>query len=183
VGGAEALCGQCQIRPPAFEHCQALFTYRTPVDHLLQRLKFGGRLELAHLLGQLMADWLIKDLGMGLEAPLPERLLPVPLHAGRLRERGFNQALELARPVARRLGVPLDARSCRRILCTAAQADLSRAARLKNMRGAFATVRPITGHVAVIDDVMTTGSTAHELARTLLKAGAERVEIWVFARA
>lgn len=183
MDGARALCGQCQIRPPAFEYCQALYAYRTPVDHLLQRLKFGGRLELAHLLGQLMADWLAEDLGVGLETPLPERLLPVPLHAERLHERGFNQALELARPVARRLGIPLDAASCRRVRSTAMQADLSRAARLKNVRGAFEVVQPVAGHMAVIDDVMTTGSTAHELAQALLRAGAERVEVWVCARA
>lgn len=174
----EALCGRCQVQPPAFESCLSPFRYHTPLDHLLQGLKFNGRLAQARLLGELMAEWL----GSVVESP-PGQLIPVPLHADRLRERGFNQALELARPIARYFGLSLNARGVRRILATPPQSDLSRKQRLKNIRGAFEVVQPVSAHVAIIDDVMTTGSTADELAKTLLRAGAERVEVWVCARA
>ncbi|MDT8383546.1 MAG: ComF family protein [Gammaproteobacteria bacterium] len=174
----EALCGRCQTQPPAFHACLAPFRYGSPLDHLLQGLKFNGRLAQARLLGELMADWL----GAVVEAP-PDQLIPVPLHAARLRERGFNQALELARPIARQFGLPLNIHGVRRRRATPPQSDLSRQQRLKNIRGAFEVVQPLGAHVVIIDDVMTTGSTADELARTLLGAGAERVEVWVCARA
>lgn len=174
----EALCGRCQTHPPAFESCLSPFHYHAPLDHMLQGLKFNGRLAQARLLGELMADWL----GSIVESP-PDQLIPVPLHADRLRERGFNQAIELARPISQRLGVPLNLQSVRRILATPAQSDLSRKQRLKNIRGAFEASQPLKGHVVIVDDVMTTGSTADELANTLLKAGADRVDVWVCARA
>jgi ComF family protein len=148
------------------------------VDHLLQQLKFNGRLEVAQLLGQVMADWLA-----AVSDASPDHFIPVPLHDSRLRERGFNQALELARPIAKRLGLPLDIHACRRTQATEPQTGLPRKARLKNIKGAFEVVRPVSGHVVIIDDVMTTGSTAHELAKTLRQAGADRVEVWVCARA
>lgn len=175
---AEALCGRCQVKPPAFERSLALFSYQYPVDHLLQRLKFDGRLEMARILGSLMAE----HLASVIETP-PDLLIPVPLHRQRLRERGFNQAVELARPLARCFDVRLDVHSCKRLQQTASQSGLSRKARIKNVKGAFAVEGEIRGHVAVVDDVMTTGSTVHELARSLLKAGADRVDVWVCARA
>ena len=174
----EALCGRCQAHPPSFESCLSPFRYHAPLDHLLLGLKFNGRLAQARLLGELMAEWL----GSVVESP-PDQLIPVPLHADRLRERGFNQAVELARPIARHFGLPLNLQGVRRILATPPQSDLSRKQRLKNIRGAFEVVQPISGRIAIIDDVMTTGSTVDELAKTLLRAGAERVEVWVCARA
>jgi len=174
----EALCGRCQAKPLAFERCQALFHYAYPLDTLLQRLKFSGRLEMALILGHLMADRLSESLD-----EIPDCLIPVPLHTQRLRERGFNQALELARPISRRLRIPLDFQSCVRLHATPPQAGLSRKERRKNLKNAFTMQRKVPGHVAVIDDVMTTGSTAHELARVLLKNGAKRVDVWVCARA
>ena len=108
----------------------------------------------------------------------------MPLHPARLRERGFNQAVELARPLARRLGVPLAAALCRRLRDTPAQASLDRAARRRNVRGAFACDGDLSGrHVAVVDDVLTSGATIDALARALKKAGAARVSAWVAARA
>lgn len=174
----EALCGQCQINPPAFNRCMAMLAYHPPVDHLIQSVKFNNRLELAQLLGHLMGRWLSRVLDTK-----PDVLLPVPLHKHRLRERGFNQATEIAKPVARQLGCSLDITSCRRTRTTAPQSELSRKDRINNMRGAFEIMKPVTGHVAIIDDVMTTGSTAHELAKVLLKAGADSVDVWVCARA
>ena len=176
--GTAALCGHCQITPPAFEQCLAAFRYHAPVDHVLQQLKFNGRLEMAKLLGHIMADWLaaVSDV-------CPDHFIPVPLHDSRLRERGFNQAVELARPIAKRLGLALDIDTCRRTQATAPQSGLARKERLKNIKGAFEVVRPVGGHVIILDDVMTTGSTAHELAKMLRQAGAESVDVWVCARA
>lgn len=174
----EALCGHCQTQPPAFERCLSPFIYQSPLDHLLQGLKFNGRLMNARLLGELMADWLSEVVDAE-----PDHILPVPLHTSRLRERGFNQAVELARPIAKKFSVPLALQDVCRVRATPPQSDLSRKQRLKNIKGAFEVRKPLNGQVVVVDDVMTTGSTAHELARSLLKAGAERVEVWVCARA
>ena len=115
--------------------------------------------------------------------PLPERLLPVPLHPARLRQRGYNQSLELARPLSRQLDIALD-RSCfQRILNTPPQADLPRRQRLHNLRGAFRlSPPPEARHVALVDDVVTTGSTVNELARLLLRAGVQRIDVWAVAR-
>jgi len=108
----------------------------------------------------------------------------VPLHPARLRQRGFNQALELARALSRRLAIPVDTRSCLRIRQTLPQAELDRKRRIKNLRGAF-SVDGLVGarHVAVLDDVVTTASTTGELAKALQRAGVARVEVWAAARA
>lgn len=174
----EALCGNCQKQPPAFERCLSPFIYQAPLDQLLLGLKFNGQLAQARLLGELMADWVVSVL----DNP-PDHIIPVPLHSARLRERGFNQSVELARPIAKRLGLALSTRDVWRIRATTPQSDLTRKQRLKNIKGAFAVRQPLNGNVVIVDDVMTTGSTAHELARTVLNAGAERVEVWVCARA
>ena len=115
----------------------------------------------------------------------PEVIIPVPLHTGRLRERGFNQALELARPVAARLRIPINIHACARTRGTAAQSDLPAAQRTKNVKGAFELREPLkeVHRVAIIDDVMTTGATVDELARVLIAAGVENVQVWVCARA
>jgi len=173
-----ALCGRCQTQPLAFERCLAPFVYQAPLDHLLHGLKFHGRLAQARLLGEVMASWLGEVVDV-----LPERLIPVPLHASRLRQRGFNQAVELARPIARRFGLSLELDMVRRRRATPPQSELSRQERQKNLKGAFEVLRPLAGRVVIVDDVMTTGSTAHELARSLLNAGAAQVEVWVCARA
>ena len=174
----EALCGRCQSQPPAFERCQAMLSYQAPADHLLQGLKFNGRLEMARVLGELMASWLEEVIDNQ-----PDALIPMPLHHDRLQERGFNQAVELARPIAKQLGLHLELHNCVRKKITAPQSDLPRKERIKNVKGAFEVFKPISGHVVIIDDVMTTGSTAHEFAKTLLQAGASNVDVWVCARA
>lgn len=170
-------CGACQRRPPAFDATTALFQYRPPVDHLLKRLKFARELTCAPLLAGLMAERLDR------RHSLPGLLVPVPLHHTRLRERGFNQAIELARVVSKRLHIPLAQRLCRRQRATLTQSLLPPAARRLNLRNAFAVSgTPNSRHVAIIDDVMTTGHTANELARVLKQAGAECIEVWVIAR-
>lgn len=173
-------CGACLRDPPPFDRCIAPLLYdHYQLQHLTLGLKFGGQLANARLLSRLLADHLMGEL----DGPLPERILPVPLHPRRLRERGFNQALELARPLAARLGIPLDLTTCVRLKATPPQKSLDRDARRKSLRGAFAVVgTPAFRHVALVDDVVTTGSTAAEIARVLKRAGVARVEVWAVAK-
>ena len=117
-------------------------------------------------------------------APLPDCLIPVPLHPTRLRQRGYNQALEIARPLSTRLQIPLEIDAVRRIRATPAQALLPLKERARNVRGAFVARRRFDGQrVAIVDDVMTSGHTANSLAQCLRRAGAENIEVWVVARA
>ncbi len=154
----------------------AAYSYGFPVDALIHALKYGGNLALAPLL----ADRLTR---LASERERPDLLIPMPLHRARLRERGFNQALEIGRIVAAGLGIPLEIDACRRIRDTAGQAGLSWKERRRNVRGAFACNEDLTGkRVVVLDDVMTTGATLDELGRALRRAGAVDVGTWVVAR-
>ena len=172
-------CGRCQRRPPAFDATTALFHYRPPVDHLIKRMKFAGELTLVPVLASLLAA----RLGTR-AASLPELLIPVPLHPTRLRERGFNQATELARRLGRELDIETGLRCCQRHRNTQPQSLLSPTARRINLRNAFSVHgTPRARHIAIVDDVMTTGHTGNELARVLKQSGVERVEVWVIARA
>ncbi|MBI3343558.1 MAG: ComF family protein [Gammaproteobacteria bacterium] len=176
---AAELCGQCLQDPPSYDSAVSLFRYAYPADHLILRLKFQAQLHLARALGELLAEHLKDQM-----QAMPEIIIPVPLHRSRLRERGFNQALEIARPIARGLSIPVDYKSCERVRKTSAQSLLPAAERRKNIKGAFRVTRPIAArHVAILDDVMTTGHTVQELAATLRKAGVERIDVWVLARA
>jgi len=175
---AAALCGQCLSHPPAFDETHAPFVYQDTIRHLITALKFKADHQNARLLGQLLAEHLIHS------AHMPELIVPVPLHPARYRKRGFNQAIEIARTVAKELSLPLDLTCCRRLRDTAQQTSLSGGLRRHNLKKAFAAVQPLKAkHVAILDDVMTTGSTTHELALVLKKAGVERVDVWVCARA
>ncbi len=175
-----AACGSCLRRPPPFEATWAPFVYGHPLDLLETRFKFHADLAAGRVLAGLMLE-------AACEAPpaLPDLVVCVPLHARRLRERGYNQALELARPLARALGVPFANEALRRVRATPAQTGLDAAARKRNLRDAFAPAAGIAwpAHVAIVDDVMTTGSTLREAARVLRRAGVERVDAWALARA
>lgn len=172
------LCGDCQKRRPSFDETHAPFVYQGALRYLISGLKFGARLHHARLLGMLLAEHVNET------AERPEYLIPVPLHRSRYRERGFNQAIEIARSVGNELAIPLDLCSCIRHRNTPHQIDLSAKQRRQNMKNAF-TVRKVTTarHVAIVDDVMTTGTTAAELALALKKAGVNQVDVWVCARA
>lgn len=179
VGTGAATCGECQKHPPAYDGARAVFRYASPVDKLIQHLKYHGRLELSRVLGGYLAEHML-----ALDDPLPDVMLPVPLHVSRLRERGYNQSLEIARFVARRLQVPLDWRGTQRIRPTAPQTELPRDQRRKNVRGAFTASKAFAGQrVAIVDDVMTSGHTVNALAESLLQSGAREVRVWVVARA
>jgi ComF family protein len=169
-------CGRCLARAPAYDATVAALAYAFPADALIQALKFRGELALAPVLGELLAARLPRG-------ARPDYVLPVPLSAARLRQRGFNQALEIARGVAAAAGAPLAPRLAERWRDTAAQLELAPAERAKNVRGAFRCGAALEGaEVALVDDVMTTGATLDELAATLKRAGAARVVNWVVAR-
>ncbi|WP_242464139.1 ComF family protein [Thiococcus pfennigii] len=173
-----ATCGRCQRHPPPFDAAHAAFRYEGPLPALVAGAKFRGRMNLMRLLGSCLLRALLEQ-----GAARPELIVPVPLHPARLRERGYNQALEIARVPARALGLPIDARGCARVRATAPQMGLERAARRLNVRGAFqVTAPPAARHVALVDDVVTTGQTAAELARALRRAGVARVDLWAVAR-
>lgn len=169
---AAALCGRCLAAPPDFDATVAGLWYRFPADVLVQALKFRGELALAPFLATL--------LGTKLAGERPDFVVPVPLPAARLRARGFNHAAEIARCLARGR---VELRLCERTREGLAQMELPYAERQRNVRNAFSVRRALHGAtVAVVDDVMTTGATLGEVARTLKAAGAARVVNWVVAR-
>jgi ComF family protein len=180
VQPGESLCGKCQSSLPAFECVYSPFHYDPPVSNLILQLKFGHKLYVARALGMLLADYLSHALHHQ-----PNLIIPVPMHPSRMGRRGFNQALELARPVQQALDAPIAATLVHRIKLTPPQVGLNATQRQHNVRGAFALHKPLQGApaVLVIDDVMTTGATANSLARTLLRQGASRVSIATIARA
>ncbi len=170
-------CGACLRRRPTLDGVTAAFVYANPLDRLLPRFKFHG--DLAG--GRLLAQWMVDACAA---LPRPDALVPVPLHRARLRSRGYDQALELARPLARALRVPLCADVLERRRATAPQSELSALQRRRNVRAAFAVRHhpPLPAHVVLVDDVMTTGATLHAAALALRRAGVQRVDAWVCAR-
>jgi ComF family protein len=175
----DAACGECLRKPPRFAATVAAHAYAFPLDRLIQALKYEHRLELALPLGDALADAVRRALALsaGVEA-----VVPLPLSRARQRERGFNQSIEIGRIVARRTGLPL-ARLLSRTAHAPPQASLPWRARAGNVRGAFACNQDLAGrHVAVLDDVMTTGATLDAAAAALIAAGAARVDAWVVAR-
>lgn len=178
AAGAMGACGACLQRPPAFDAVTAAFRYAAPADRLIQDLKYRRRLALARVLGRRLAAQIAA-------APLPDVIVPVPLHPARLRERGYNQSLELARVLARQLGIPLAAHDAVvRIRPTASQTRLAPEERKRNVRNAFRIAADFSGrHVAIVDDVMTSGHTVNTLAKSFKRAGARCVSVWVVARA
>ncbi len=172
------LCGRCISETPAFDETYAPFIHQDDIRYLITGLKFGAQFKNARLLGGLLAEFVQQS------AETPDLILPVPLHIARYRERGFNQSLEIARTVSKLMAIPLDYASCIRHKDTAHQTGLNAKSRQKNLNRAFSCIKPINvHHVAILDDVMTTGSTANALAGVLKKAGVNRVDVWVCARA
>lgn len=177
--GVEERSGGASSNRP--DRLVAALAYEFPVDRMVTGAKFHGQLHFAQALGELLARALIAG---RTPAELPQLLIPVPLHRRRLAGRGYNQALEIARPVARTLGLKLVPTACERIRPTAEQTGLSAAGRRRNLRGAFRARELCCGRsVAVLDDVMTTGSTLAAVVAAVRAAGALTVEAWAAARA
>ncbi len=173
------LCGHCQLDPPAFELTIAPLAYRPPLDQIIREFKYSRRMRHAGLLGELFR----REVGSRVTV-LPDIIIPVPLHRARLRHRGFNQSLELARPIARSLGIGIDRRLATRSRDTPPQAGLAVKQRQRNVHNAFSVRGPMAyRRVAIVDDVMTSGHTVSQLAHCLQRAGAEHIQIWAMARA
>ena len=174
----DRLCGNCLKSLPAWDEARSPLTYAYPVDRLVQRFKFDGDLPVGRLLAELLADYLAAG------SERPDCIVPVPLHPARLKERGFNQAVELARPIGRRLKIPVRLDLCERVRATDVQSKLDAVERKKNLRGAFAVKGSVDGkHIAILDDVVTTGTTVEALTQALKDAGAKKVRVWCVARA
>jgi ComF family protein len=175
------LCGTCLSHPPAYAATYALFPYEYPIISMIRKIKFQHQLCFAQALGELFAQkaqttWYAHK-------PLPDLLIPIPLHLKRLSERGFNQALEIARPISKKLQLAIDYKGIVRSKATLAQSGLSAAKRAHNIANAFKVRRDYTGlKIALLDDVITTGHTITECSRMLKKHGAASIEIWCCAR-
>jgi ComF family protein len=181
ASSAHGICAGCLREPPAFDATVAAVDYAPPLDQLVLGLKFGARLPFAPWCARMLRDAALATEGL----PLPDLLCPVPLGPARLVERGFNQAQEIARPLAAALGVALHPRLAARIVDTPAQSGVAPDARALNVRGAFVVLEPelVAGrHVGLVDDVMTSGHTLAALASACKQAGAARVTNFVFAR-
>lgn len=177
VNESDMLCGKCLKHPPAYERTLAAYAYTFPLDRLVHAFKYHHQFSLLDTLTAPLIEVLQ-------HLPRPDAVLPMPLHPLRLRERGYNQALLLAQHLAHQLNLPLLTHSCQRTRATTGQAHLSRQQRLDNLRDAFTCDANVRGlHIAIVDDVMTSGSSAQHLAQALKKAGARAVECWVTARA
>ncbi|MEQ8954309.1 MAG: ComF family protein [Gammaproteobacteria bacterium] len=178
-------CGRCLAKPPQFDECVPVFHYASPVDRLITAFKYRSRFAAGSALAHLMAEHMRQ---LSHTRPLPQLLLPVPLHWRRLQQRGFNQSWLLCQLLSRQLDLPADVSTVIKQRHTEPQSELSGSARRRrNLRGAFA-LRPGHGlsdvkHIAIIDDVVTTMSTAEELARMLRGHGIRRIELWCLARA
>lgn len=169
-------CGHCLRQPPGFARTAAAFGYAFPLDKLVQAMKYGGQLALAHNFAAKLAQRI--DRGN-----LPDCVIPMPLHPAKLRERGYNQSQLLAAPIARKFGLELLPHACERVRDTAPQSSLPWKERRKNMRDAFRCEADLTGkRVALVDDVLTTGASLNALTEAVRCCGATEVEAWVVAR-
>jgi len=180
---ADMTCGECLLEPPAFEQVVVPWLYGFPVDSLITRFKHNAKWPFGHLLADVLGQYLQHRFDEGL--PKPDALLPVPLARTRLRQRGFNQAAMLAQWLNRSLDLPIEETVLRRIKDTDAQQDLDAKSRKRNLHKAFDLMpdAQVKGrHLALVDDVLTTGATAQALARLLMDAGAARVDVYCLAR-
>jgi ComF family protein len=185
------LCDDCEPILPWIKNNQTnyshyfnklviLFEYDFPINKLITQLKFQHQLPHANLFGKLLTSKIKQSYQ---NTPLPSLIIPVPLHFKRLKERGFNQALEIAKPISKKLKIPLEKTICYRKKYTEAQSALSQKERRTNLSNAFALIKNIPDkHIALVDDVITTGQTLNELAKILRENGAEKIDVWCCAQ-
>ncbi|WP_336366263.1 ComF family protein [Marinobacter sp. C2H3] len=174
-------CGECLRQPPPFHRAHIPWRYQYPMDGLLGRYKYRNQLAFGRPLIAGLADFLEAMLDLPGAEP-PEQIIPAPMFAARRRRRGFNQAQDIAEQIGQRLNLPVNAGALTRVRAAESQRGLDRAGRLRNLEGVYAATGPVTGHVALLDDVVTTGATARAMAATLLASGADSVELWALAR-
>ena len=173
----DTICGRCLTKKPPFACCYSSFLYSYPIDRMIIEFKENRKLHIGHLLGNLLADSFPKHF------TLPDLLIPIPLHKTSLKQRGFNQSLEIAEVLSNRWSVPVDSRNCSRVVKTNEQKSLSLKDRTRNVKDAFAISRAYQGErITIVDDVITTGATAKELARLLMSNGAGSTEVISIAR-
>jgi ComF family protein len=178
----EVICGQCLAKSPPFANSHAVFSYEFPIIALIKRLKYQQQLPIAKALGYLMANQIQQQWYK--HKTLPQLVLPVPLHPKRMQERGFNQSLEIAKAIAHLLPITIDTVNCRRLKYTLAQSGLSAKKRHCNLKHAFTVQNNYQNtHIAILDDVMTTGHTVRSVATTLKQYGAGQIDVWCIARA
>ncbi len=168
-------CGKCQANTSPIQQTFSLFHYKPPVNHLIKQLKFHHTLLIANLFGKLLAEAIKQQ-----DTPLPDCIIPVPLHTRRLRERGYNQALQIAKPLAKELGIPLQTSLLVRSKYTRPQTDCSFKERKTNLRNSFSCTLEATSYqsIAIVDDVITTGTTINEAAKVLRRHGVKQVFAW-----
>jgi ComF family protein len=180
ASSSQHLCADCLQRRPAFSIVHAACSYQESVKDAIHQLKYRNQVNLAPPLGKLLA----RSLNFAEVSFKPDCIIPVPLHPGRLKKRGFNQALEISRPLARKMQVPIDTTLLQRTLKTAPQQGLTAAARRKNLRNAFVVSTTTSARkILLVDDVMTTGETVRECSRILLQGNVEEVQVAVIGRA
>ena len=176
--GAETLCGHCLSQPPARTVTRCLYTYEPPIDRLIADFKFHDKVFLSRFFAQQLANKIISE-----SQTLPSLLIPIPLHRNRLKQRGYNQAKELSQQLSLLLNIPYATGALSRIRDTEPQSGLPLALRHKNVKHAFkANKEQLPLHVALIDDVLTTGHTAEIAAQVLLAQGVKQIELWTIAR-
>jgi ComF family protein len=177
-----ALCGACSKQPPPFSVTLAPFDYASPIDYLITQLKFSNNLAAANVLAQLLLPYLQQYYQNN--PPWPQVIIPVPLHRRRMYTRGFNQAVEICKPIAKHEHCMMDTALCQRVKNTTAQSSLPANQREANIKNAFHITTPYPyQHVAILDDVITTGNTVTTLAKELKNAGVMRIDVWASARA
>lgn len=169
-------CGACLNTPPLWHHIVAGYRYVFPIDVMIQKLKYGLDLTLTPIL----ANFIVSKISNN---SLPDAIIPVPLHSEKIKIRGFNQAIEISRYVSKQTGIPVLSNICFRIKNTPSQTELPWKKRQQNVRNAFKCQSDLTNkHIAILDDVMTSGATVNALAKEIIKQGAAKVSVWVAAR-
>ncbi|BBB25330.1 ComF family protein [Amphritea japonica] len=174
-------CPACLHSPPIFDQAVAPFEYRFPIDQLIQLAKFSNQSHYLNPLAALLCSHLLKPDSSTVKYPMPEMIIPVPIHPKRLQQRQYNQAALLGREIAKRLQIPFNTKLVIKTTNTPHQADLNRKARKKNLRNSFRCTHKPPSSVAIIDDVMTTGTTAAEISRILKASGCLNIYIWTIA--
>ena len=173
-------CGHCLQNPPPYDYLFSLWQYQAPLTRLITGIKFHQRLAYSRLLTMLFSEYVQQHYQ---QRTLPECIIPIPLHAKRLRQRGFNQALLLAKPCAKALNIPLNTTACLRNRATLAQSSIPAKQRLSNLKRAFSVNDNFSAqHVAIVDDVITTGQTVDALSRALKQTGVKQIDVWCCAR-